>query len=148
MASNDFSGDWLYDLDGTAHYSPASPILASMLSSGQYSREQSTLGSIETDCIAINVDRSFIIRLTRNYENQKLLSAFAFHAHQLTDGYTIRLTHRSLSSVYSLAEAMSSVGLQAPTLSDSAFAGSGTATAAWIAMNTSLAPFGIQIWRA
>ena len=116
--SNPYDGNWLYDLDLTAHNSPASPILASMLSAGQYSREQSTLGSVEVDNVAINVDRSFIIRLNRSYENQKLLSAFAFHAHQITD-HVIRLTHRSLSGVYTLQEAMSSVGLQAPTLSDS-----------------------------
>ena len=146
MASNDFSGDWLYDLDGTAHYSPASPILASMLSSGQAKREQSTLGSIETDNLAVNVDRTYLVRLSRTYENQVLLANFSFHAHQISN-YVIRLQHRTLATVYTLAEAMSSCGMVAPTLSDSAFSGTGN-TADWTAMNTALAPFGIQIWRA
>ena len=79
---------------------------------------------------------------------QKLLSQFALTAHQLSTGYTTRLAHRTLAGVYTLQEALSQVGLAAPTLSDAAFGGTGTATAEWIAMNTALAPFGISIWRA
>ena len=146
MATDDFSGDYLRTIDGTVVHSPASPILSSMISAGQYLREQSTVGTTETDNVAIAVDRTYLIRMNRSFENQKLLSQFAFHAVQITD-YVIRLTHRSLAGVYTLQEAMAQVGLSAPTLSDSAFASSGN-TAAWTAMNTSLAEFGISIWRA
>ena len=149
MATNDFSGNYLIDLDGTAHNSPASTILASMLSAGQYSREQSTLGTTEVDNVAINIDRSFLFRCNRSYENQKLLSQFAFHAHQITD-HVIRLSHRTLSSTFTLAEAMASVGMvvNSAALGDAAFAGTGTSTTAWQALNQELANHGMALWRA
>ena len=79
------------------------------------------------DNIAVNVDRTYLVRLARNYENQVLLANFSFHAHQI-GSYVIRMQHRTLATVYTLAEAMSSCGMVVPTLSDSAFSGTGNST--------------------
>ena len=70
--ANTYVGDHLYTPDSTLVASLASPVMSVLMSNGTYGREMGTLGSVDTDTIAIMVDRQYLLYIARTYENQRL----------------------------------------------------------------------------
>ena len=143
--SNDFSGNYVI-VDGAAVSSPASPVLSVMLSGNAYYRELGVLNNQESDVVDYNVSNYFLVRISRqSFELSKLTSQFSFTAKTVSGQYSLRLVHKQLGSYYTLEQALAACGLLLTGFTEN-WAGPVT-DAAWISMNTVLAPHGLQLWR-
>ena len=143
--SNDYSGNYVI-VDGAAVSSPASPVMSVMLSGNAYYRELGVLNNQESDVVDYNVSDYFLVRISRqSFELSKLTSQFSFTAKTVGGQYSLRLVHKQLGTYYTLEEALAACGLLLTGFAEN-WAGPVT-DAAWISMNTVLAPHGLQVWR-
>ena len=143
--SNDYSGNYVI-VDGAAVSSSATAVMNSMISADAYYRELGVLNNQESDVVDYNVSNYFLVRISRqSFELSKLTSQFSFTAKTVSGQYSLRLVHKQLGTYYTLEEALAACGLLLTSFTEN-WAGPVT-DAAWISMNTVLAPHGLQVWR-
>ena len=109
--ANTYLGDHLYTPSDELVASPASPVMSVLMSSGTYGREMGTIGSVDTDTVAIMVDRQYLLYIARTFENQRLLQAFSLH--QQSDGagnMALVCQPRNLYNTMTLEAACASIG--------------------------------------
>ena len=143
--SNDYSGNYVI-VDGAAVSSSATAVMNSMISADAYYRELGVLNNQETDVVDYNVSNYFLVRISRqSFELSKLTSQFSFTAKTVGGQFSLRLVHKQLGTYYTLEQALAACGLLLTGFTEN-WAGPPT-DAAWISMNTVLAPHGLQLWR-
>lgn len=124
--------------DHTAGYGTAIPspstVLSGMVSGQLYFKENG-----DTDVIFVSAE-GFFISLYKSFTNQKLLQQFVVRMTSVGGHNRLRWIHRSLATTFTTEEALRAVGVDV-TVSDD-FSG------AMVAINTSLAPLWIQIYKA
>ena len=126
--------------------SSATAVMNSMISADAYYRELGVLNNQESDVVDYNVSDYFLVRISRqSFELSKLTSQFSFTAKTVSGQYSLRLVHKQLSTYYTLEETLAACGLLLTGFTEN-WAGPVT-DAAWISMNTVLAPHGLQVWR-
>ena len=124
--------------DHTAGYGTAIPspstVLSGMITGQLYYKENG-----DTDVIFVNAE-NFLLSIYKSFTNQKLLQQFVARMTSVGGHNRLRWIHRSLATTFTTEEALRAVGVDV-TLSDDY---SGT----MVAINTSLAPLWIQIYKA
>jgi hypothetical protein len=124
--------------DHTAGYGTAIPspstVLSGMIIGQLYYQENG-----DTDVIFVNAE-NFLLSIYKSFTNQKLLQQFVARMTSVGGHNRLRWIHRSLATTFTTEEALRAVGVDV-TVSDDY---SGT----MVAINTSLAPLWIQIYKA
>ena len=118
---------------GTAIPSP-STVLSGMITGQLYFKENG-----DTDVIFVSAE-GFLLSLFKSFTNQKLLQQFVVRMTSVGGHNRLRWIHRSLATTFTTEEALRAVGIDV-TVSDD-FSGT------MVAINTSLAPLLIQIFKA
>ena len=118
---------------GTAISSP-STVLSGMVSGQLYFKENG-----DTDVIFVSAE-GFFISLYKSFTNQKLLQQFVVRMTSVGGHNRLRWIHRSLATTFTTEEALRAVGVDV-TVSDDF-------SSTMVAINTSLAPLWIQIFKA
>ena len=93
----------------------------------------------DTDVIFVNAEK-FLISLYKSFTNQKLLQMFVVRMTSVGGHNRLRWIHRSLATTFTTEEALRAVGVDV-TVSDDF-------SSNMVAINTSLAPLWIQIYKA
>ena len=117
---------------GTAIPSP-STVLSGMITGQLYYKEYG-----DTDVILISAE-GYLLSLFKSFQNQKLLQQFVVRMTSVGGQNKLRWIHRSLAVTFTTEEALRCVGVDV-TVSDDY---SGT----MVAINTSLAPLWIQVYK-
>ena len=124
--------------DHTAGYGTAIPspstVLSGMITGQLYYKENG-----DTDVIFVNAE-NFLLSIYKSFTNQKLLQQFVARMTSVGGHNRLRWIHRSLATTFTTEEALRAVGVDV-TVSDD-FSGT------MVAINTSLAPLWIQIYKA
>jgi hypothetical protein len=118
---------------GTAIPSP-STVLSGMITGQLYYKEHG-----DTDVILVSAE-GYLISLFKSFQNQKLLQQFVVRMTSISGQNKLRWIHRSLAVTFTTEEALRCVGVDT-TVSDDY-------SSTMVAINTSLAPLWIQIYKA
>jgi hypothetical protein len=117
---------------GTAYGSP-STVLSGMITGQLYYKENG-----DTDVVFVSAE-NFLLSLYKSFTSQKLLQQFVVRMTSVGGHNRLRWIHRSLATTFTTEEALRAVGVDV-TVSDD-FSGT------MVAINTSLAPLFIQIYK-
>ena len=147
--ANDYSGNYIVKDDNSSIYLSGSTTQSSMQGDSVWMRELGTISNVESDALAIQVSKLYLLYVAKTFPNLKLLSQFAPFVQTESGENKLRWMARHTANVYTTEQALIAVGYDAQGQISDDWSGTGTATSVWVARNTILGSLAhIQVYRS